>query len=210
MTSRRTSPIAASAPDLIGPTSILEWPTSLTPSRRARRARPFAHVRLEVDLTPEVVREPAVPVLRQVEAFLREREVVEVGDLLRLTARLLHALASAGFSRVDHWEVEPGGWLPLPEPGHTTLAEPVGHLLRALQSDAWNRIAGARAFSLRLSGTVPFRADAVVRRVHRERVPSLSLDLRGKVAPTQVQDLVGAMRERLPVLRSRIAAYSYA
>jgi hypothetical protein len=144
------------------------------------------------------------------EALLREREVVEVGDLLLLTARLLHSLSADGFSRVDHWEVEPGGWLPLPEPVHERIVEPVGHLLRALKSGAWERIADARAFSMRLSGRGDLRADATVRRLHRERTSSISLDLWGRLTSRDVRDVVGSLRERLPVLRSRVTAYSYA
>ena len=41
--------------------------------------------------------------------MFREREVVEVEGLFRLVARMLQALAPQGFTRVDHWEVHPGG-----------------------------------------------------------------------------------------------------
>jgi len=143
------------------------------------------------------------------EALIREREVVEIGDLLRLAAGALHALASQGFSRVDHWEVQPGGWLPLPEPSHPRIIEPVGHMQRALRDDRWQHLGSARSFAVRLSGTIPFRADVVVRRIHRERVHSVSLDLWGKVTATNVRDVVSALRGRLPVLRSQVTAFSY-
>lgn len=199
-----------SAPDLTGPVSIVDWPTQLAGPGRARRRRPFAHVHLDIDLQPEIVREPRWPVVRQMEALLREREIVEVGDLLRLEARLLHGLAAVGFTRVDHWEVEPGGWLPLPEPSHEQLIEPVGHLLRALRSDAWRRLAEARAFSVRLSGPPTYRLDATARRLHRERLSTVSLDLRGRAFPRDVVLLVGSLHQRLPVLRSRVTAFAYA
>jgi len=154
----------------------------------------------------EILREPGLPVFRQLEALIREREVVEIGDLLRLSAEALHALASQGFSRVDHWETQPGGWLPLPEPSHPQLIEPVGHMLRALQHDRWKRLGEARSFAVRLSGAGPNRADLVVRRVHRERLHSISLDLHGKWTTTSVRDLVGALRRRLPVLRSEVTS----
>ena len=204
----RTPAPALSAPDLIGPTSILSWGPGLAPSRRARRPRVFSHVRLEIDLQPERVREPSLPVLRQIEALLREREVVEIGDVLRLTAQLLHALASEGFTRVDHWEASPGGWLPLPEPSHEGRIEPVGHLERALQSEAWRTLATARSFSVRLSGRAPIRADVTVRRVHRERTASLSLELWGTCPTRTVQEIAGSIRARLPVLRSRVTGFT--
>ncbi len=198
-----------SAPDLTGPTSILEWPLVGTPSRGRRRARPFTHVHLEVDLHPDVVRDGGLPVFRQMEALIRERQVVEIGDLLRLVGEALHALASVGFSRVDHWEVEPGGWLPLPEATHPGIVEPVGHMLRALKDDRWKQVGGARSFSVRLSGRLKFRADLTVRRVHRERRHSVSLDLRGTLRPSDVKDVAGALRTRLPVLRSQVTEYAY-
>jgi hypothetical protein len=203
----RLPPYGLSAPDLTGPTSIVLWPTAATPSRGRPRPRAFAHVHLEVDLEPEVVREPGLPVFRQLEALIREREVVEIGDLLRLTAEALHALSSRGFSRVDHWETQPGGWLPLPEPSHPQIIEPVGHMLRALKNDRWKGLAGARSFAVRLSGAGPNRADVVVRRIHRERTHSISLDLYGRWSTTAVRDLVGALRRRLPVLHSEVTAF---
>lgn len=198
-----------SAPGLSGPTSIVDWPVVRTPSRGKARVRPYRHVHLEVDLEPELVREPGLPLLRQMEALIRERQVVEIGDLLRLTGLALHALAGEGFSRVDHWETQPGGWLPLPEPSHPRIIEPVGHLLRALRSDRWQHLADARSFAVRLSGRGPFRADLIVRRIHRERLHSVSLDLWGKVTSRDVRDVVAALRTRLPVLRSQVTSYSY-
>ena len=206
----RAPTVPLSAPDLVGPTSILSWAPGLAPSHKGRRPRVFSHVRVEIDLQAERVREPGLPVFRQIEALLRERQVIEVGDVLRLTAQLLHALASEGFTRVDHWEATPGGWLPLPEPGHEGRIEPVGHLERALQSEAWRTLALARSFAVRLSGRAPIRADLTVRRVHRERTPSISLELWGTCAMRTVHDIVGAIRARLPVLRSRVTEYTEA
>jgi hypothetical protein len=166
-------------------------------------------VRLEVDLRHEAYSEPGIPVLREFERLLRERSVVERGDLLRMSAATLHAFSSRGFSRVDHWEVVPGGWLPLPEPTHVRLAEPVGHLVRALRSAQWRRLATAREFSVRLSGHSKIRADLVVRRVHRERGHSVTIDLRGWIAPRELEALTRAIREQLPVLRTTLSEYAY-
>lgn len=198
-----------SAPDLTGPTSILDWPTAFAGPSRKRRARPFGFVRLEIDLRHERIDEPSVPVLRQFEQLLREREVVGPADLLRLSAAALHGFSARGFSRVDHWEVQPGGWLPLPEPTHASLAEPVGHLLRALGSPEWQPRANAREFSVRLSGHPKIRADLSVRRVHRERGHSVTIDLRGWITRADLEGLVRALRERLPVLRSSVTEVGY-
>lgn len=199
-----------SAPDLTGPISFLDWPLAAAGTRRHRRnTRPFGHVRLAIDLRHEHLQEPTIPVLQQFERLLRERSVVEPGDLMRLSAGALHAFSARGFSRVDHWEVDPGGWLALPEPTHASLAEPVGHLLRALQSSEWERLAGARGFTVRLSGHPKIRADLEVRRVHRERRHSITIDLRGWIAEQELTGLIRALRERLPVLRSAVTEFSY-
>lgn len=202
-------PVPISAPDVTGPVSILNWPIATTASGRAPR-RPFAHVRLEVDLQPEIVRSPPGAVFDRLEALLREREVVEIGDLLRLTGRALHAFAGLGFRRVDHWEVEPGGWLPLPEATHADRFEPLGHLLRALEDPGWSGLAARRAFAVRLSGPADLRADLVVRRLHRERRHSLTVELRGTFPKSTVRDVADALSRRLPVLRTQVAEYAYA
>jgi hypothetical protein len=201
--------LPSSAPDLTGPVSLLDWPTAAAGTRRHRRPRAMSHVQLTVDLRHERYDEPTVPVLRQFEQLFRERTVVEQADLLRLAAAALHAFASQGFNRVDHWEMTPGGWMPLPEPTHRTLAEPVGHLLRALSSEAWQPHANAREFAVRLSGPPKLRADLIVRRVHRERGHSLSVELRGTIVERDVLGLVRALRERVPVLRSRVESFQY-
>ncbi|HTZ61616.1 MAG TPA: hypothetical protein VMC82_03110 [Thermoplasmata archaeon] len=199
-----------SAPDLTGPTSFLDWPVALAGPSRGRKPRPFAHVHLEIDLRHERLEEPSVPLLLQFERLLREREVVVPADLLRLSAAALHACSERGFARVDHWEIEPGGWLPLPEPTHASLAEPLSHLVRALSSPEWRRFAAAREFSVRMSGPQSYRADLRVRRIHRERIHSMTIDLRGTITPLDVERLVRALRERLPVLRSAVTEYAYA
>jgi hypothetical protein len=202
------TPFPLSAPDLTGPTSILEWPLTLA-GRTRRKARPFGRVLVEIDLRHERLDEPNVPVLRQFERLLREREVIGPVDLLRLSAAALHGFTAQGFRQVDHWELTPGGWLPLPEPTHKSLAEPVGHLIRALGSAEWERFAAAREFSVRLSGHPKMRADLRVRRVHRERGHSVSVDLRGWVTVKDLEGLVRALRERLPILRSAVTEIEY-
>jgi hypothetical protein len=170
----------------------------------------MSHVVLEIDLRHERFDAPTIPLLQQFERLFHERSVVEQADLLRLVAGTLHAFSARGYNRVDHWEMTPGGWLPLPEPTHRTLAEPVGHLLRALASDAWQPHANAREFAVRLSGTPKSRADLIVRRIHRERGHSISIELRGIVTERELTALIRALRERVPLLRSRVATFQYA
>jgi hypothetical protein len=176
-------------------------------TRAGGPAPKLGFVRLELDLVHEAFRRQGLPFVQRLESVFREREVVEVEGLLRLTAAVLHALAVRGFSRVDHWEVRPGGWLPLPEPAHEQLTEPVGHLLNALRSEAWKRVANARAFALRLSGSGDLRADVTVRRVHRERGHAITLELFGPISEREVEAIVRELREDLAVARvQRVAA----
>lgn len=179
-------------------------------SSRRRRDRLYSHVHLEVDLAPEPPNPAGVPPLEQLVAFLREKKVVERGTLVLMAAATLHALAVRRFRRVDHWEVSPGGWLPPPRPGtDPDASEPVGDLLATLESGAWSAVGSARSFSARLSDLSGARIDVTVRRVHRERRHALSLDLWGSWTKAAVQDLVGSISERLPVVHSRMTKFQY-
>lgn len=202
-------PTPISAPDLTGPVSFVNWPIVAAGRGRRRAARPFAFVHLDLDLRHEHIAATTIPLLGGLEGLFRERSVVEHDDLLRLSALALHAFAERGFKRVDHWEVEPGGWLPLPEATHASLAEPVGHLLKALNSEAWKPFAEARTFSVRLSGPSRMRADLEVHRVHRERGHSISTDLRGTISPRDLEGVVRALRLRLPVLRVTVGSFEH-
>lgn len=159
---------------------------------------------MELDLPHELLQPSFVPVVRQIEAFLREQEVEEQGNFLRRVADLLDELGGLGFSRVDHWEVEPGGWLPLPEPTHAGKYEPVGHLARALRSPAWGYLAQARGFAVRLTSNAGRRADARLRRLHRERDHSITLDLWGSPGREELLRIVGRLRERFSPLKVRV------
>jgi hypothetical protein len=159
---------------------------------------------VELDLRHELLAPSRLPLLRSLEGLVGERPVEETENLLELTAGLLHGLGEAGLRRVDHWEVEPGGWLALPEPVHPGTQEPIGHLRSALASPAWARISGAHTFSVRLSDGEGRRADATIRRWHRERAHSLSLGLYGGWREADVRRLLGTLRGDLPVLRARV------
>ncbi|HUJ78218.1 MAG TPA: hypothetical protein VLX64_04335 [Thermoplasmata archaeon] len=180
--------------------------TGRTPHPRTRHQgeATYSHLRVEIDLAHEVLAPNGLEFLGEIRAFLRDRNVEESESLLDLAAAMLHALKECGFSRVDHWEVEPGGWLPLPEAVHPGIEEPVGHLLKALASDRWQELATATAFSVRLSGTGDQRADAILRRRHREREHSLTLELRGHIPSYDAHRIVHTLRARLAVLRSQV------
>jgi hypothetical protein len=208
--SRRPALRAHSAPDLIGPVSILNWPVASGPGTRHRRPRPFTHVRLEVDLVPGMERESRLPILRQIEEALNESEIVEEGDLLRLVAGLLHSVAVAGYRRVDHWEVRPGGWLSFAPTPRGPQVEPVGQLVRALQLDQWKPVAGAKEFAGRLSSTHGIRLAFVLRRVHRARRHSISIELTGVFRKREVDALLDAIRSRMPVMRAELAEFARA
>ena len=162
-------------------------------------------VRVELDLPHERLQPSPVPLLRQIESFLREQEVEEEGSLVRRAAALLDELGELGFSTVDHWEVDPGGWLPLPERTHRGRVEPVGHLVRALGSPAWAYLAEARAFRVRLSSDDGRRLDADVRHVHRERQHSITLDLWGPPGSKELHRLVDRLRRRFSPLQVRLS-----
>src|SRR5580658_3079079 len=102
-------PEALSAPDLIGPVSIVRQPTDGPRSNRRRRNRPYRHVHLEVDLASDRTRAGDPSFWTKWADALSQKEIVENADLVVLTLGTLHALASLRFRRVDHWEVSPGG-----------------------------------------------------------------------------------------------------
>jgi len=168
-------------------------------------AKRFSSARIEFDLRHELLTGTRIPLVWQIEALLREREVEEHESLVRLAAGALHALSRLGYRRGDHWEVEPGGWLPLPERTHPGLVEPVGHLIRALASERWSALSKARRFSVRLSAADGRRADAILRRIHREQDHTLTLELWGKVTPHEIRRTVNAVRRGLSVVRARVS-----
>jgi hypothetical protein len=179
-------------------------------SNRRSRNRPYSHVHLEVDLAPKPPNPAGVPPLEQVAGFLNEKKIVERGTLIMMAAATLHALSARRFRRVDHWEISPGGWLPPPKPGtDPDASEPVGDLLAALESGAWSSGGSSRSFSARLSDLSGARVDVTVRRVHRERRHALTIDLWGSWTKESIQDLVGSISTRLPVIRSRMTKFQY-
>ncbi|MGA7923696.1 MAG: hypothetical protein WCA77_06950 [Thermoplasmata archaeon] len=179
-------------------------------SARRHRNRPFRHVRLEVDLAPEPLDPSEVPVLEQLAGILKERKVVEQGNLIQLAAATLHALAARRFRRVEEWKFSPGAWLLPPSPDGVEPGEPVGDLLKGLEKADPASLGAARSFTARVTDLSGSHVDVTVRRVHRQRAHAMTLDLWGSWAKASVQDLRGSIAERLPVVHSRVAKYQYA
>jgi len=177
--------------------------TPRRPPGRRRGPTVTEYSRIDIDLVREAYQRSNPNLVSRLESLFGEREVVEVEGLLGIVASVLRALASQGFSRVDHWEARPGGWLPLPEPAHERLEEPVGHLLHALRSDAWKKVGGARSFAARLSGARAIRADVTVRRVHRERAHAVTVELFGPTSSRDLQGIERSLRGELTVARLR-------
>jgi hypothetical protein len=196
---RARAPRPAAAPPV-------EWPNEVPGFARGRRTDRYRRVQLELDVEHERYRPEPVALLAPLTSLLHEREVEDAEDLLTMTAQVLRAFSAAGFRQVDHWEVRPGGWLPLPEAAHPRLAEPVAHLLRALSAASWAPVGGARQFAARLSGPERLRLDLVVRRVHRERVHAVSADLWGRITRGAVEDLVVQVHDQLPLVRAEVTA----
>lgn len=178
----------------------------LRPARGRRRdGAAETRVRIELDLPHELLRPSIVPVVRQIEAILREQQVEEQENLLVRVGELLDVLGGLGYTRVDHWEAEPGGWLPLPEATHAGRYEPVGHLVNALKSPAWWPVALGRGFGVRLSSPEGRRLDARVLHWHREREHSVTVDLWGPPAAAELRRVTEALRRRLSPLKVRLS-----
>jgi hypothetical protein len=206
---RETEP-ALAAPGL---ERLLSTPATLLPGsrlKRRQRSRPYRHVHLEVDLAASMPDATAIPAMERLAALVKEQKVVERGTLLALSVATLHAMSARGFRRVDHWEIDPGGWIAPPRArGGSDTLEPVGELLDALESGIGSSIGLARSFSARLSDTAGNRADVTVRRVHRARRHSLMVDLWGTWTKPMVRDLEASLAQRLPVVRTSTTRFEY-
>jgi len=200
-----------SAPDLIGPISIVNQPVSGPRSARRRKNRPYAHVRLDVELQPGPIGKSALPALQRLEQILGVRPIHEAAGLLRLAGGTLHAFSARGFRTVDHWELSPGGPLPVPpRSARPRKEETLGHLAKAVESDESGAFARARSLSVRVSDFHGNHAEVTVRQVHRQHRAAISLDLRGFWTREDLDGLKGALSERVPVLRSTVSKFQYA
>lgn len=179
-------------------------------SVRRRRNLPYAHVRLEFDLSSHETKSRGEPLLDRLGRALQENQAGVGGTLIAFAAATVHALAACGLRRVDHWEISPGGWLPLPSHSKSKdEPEPVGQLVRTLEGRGWSSLSSARSFSARLSDFKGGRVDVRLRRSRLEPRYALTLDLWGTWTQQDVHDVEGAMAERIPVVHVSMTKYQY-
>lgn len=202
-------PIALSAPDLIGPVSILNEPVSGPRTSRRARSRPYCHAHLEIDLSSGAPLKGDDSHLHRLGHDLSKARLSEASDLVLLAVGTLHALSARRFRQIDHWEISPGGWLPLPAGRPRRGSEqPMGVLLGTLEDEAWSPLTKARSFSARLSDQQGHRVDLVVRRERQRH--AISLDLRGVWTRDMIHDLVGSLGQRVPLAQSTLTKFQYA
>jgi hypothetical protein len=163
---------------------------------------------LELDLHHERLVNGPLRVVEAMEGLLRERPVEEQIGLLELGSGLLRALTDAGYSRAERWSIDPGGWVALPEDPHRGSEEPIAHLLHALKDERWKRFDVADGFHVTVTAPDGRIATAVIRRYHRERGHTVSIELPGRRASrAEGEELVRAVRAHLPVLRARALGF---
>jgi len=140
---------------------------------------------------------------------MSQAQIAQTPDLVLLAVGTLHALSARRFRQVDHWEVSPGGWLPLPmEKSRRGSNEPVGDLLAVLEGDGASPLLKARSFAARLSDQQGHRVDVVVRRAQRRH--AISLDLNGVWTRDTIHDLLGSVAQRVPVAQTTLTKFRYA
>lgn len=192
-------PWIGSAPDVVGPVSLLNWPVVAAGRRPRGPQRPFRHVRLEIDLAPD----PAAPspnvLLRPLEHALGELPVRERGSLAELARAVLHGFSAAGYQGVTSWKAGRIGSPARPDREAASPPRRVGEVLTDLSGRTDPSLGRARQFSARLRGTGDRRAVVVLRRIHRERRHSLTVDLSGTFQREEVHALVAALHRHLPV-----------
>ena len=198
-------PMPLSAPDLIGPVSIVNWPTSGASQRRKGPPRPFRHALLEIRLQSPTVQPPKNALLRGLEEAFRSRPVVEAGSFGRRAVATLHGFSARGYRSVVHWETHPPDRIASPGEGE----EPISTLLTSLSKDGGPGLAGASTFRAVLADTSGNRADITLRRIHREGRPGIILEMTGSIPPAELHGLVGALVQRLPIKSSHLVRYAY-
>jgi hypothetical protein len=200
----RTSP-PHSAPDLIGPGSILDWATS-APSQA--HARPFLHLHLEIDLAGGQIVDVPFAHLEALRNVLHARHVVESEDLLVLVGQALSGLGAVGLEKVRSWELLPAESIPLPPQGDHLGGEALGSILRELRAESVDALRKATGFHALLRGADGNVAEVTLRRDHSRRVHALSLDLSGSYTRDQLKHLLTALSQRLPVRHAAVTKFA--
>ncbi len=168
-----------------------------------------APARVEVDLHHERLVTGPVGFVNALEGLVRERPVEEQLGLVELAVGLLHALSDAGYTRAERWTIDPVGWVALPEAPHRGSEEPLAHLVRAFVEGGWKRFDPSEGFHVTALAPDGRLASAALRRFHRERGHTVTIELPGRRATHQEgEELVKAVRSRLPVVRVRALGFA--
>lgn len=200
-----------SSPDVIGgPFMVTQPPISGPRELRRRKNRPFSHLHYEIDLAADAGEPVKHPWFSELKVVLEHQKIEEGAEIVHMVAAVLHGMSARRFKWIDHWEVHPGGWLPLPDRKNRDAGEePVGVLLSALERDDCPPVAKAHEFSVRLSDHQGDRADVVVRRPPHLGHHGITLDLWGKWTGESAEDVVAAIHSRLPLNHATLTKYQY-
>lgn len=196
-------PIPLSAPDLVGPWSVVNWSAGI-PSHRHRLV--FHHAHLEVDLKGRIPVDTGVG--KRLLRLVGEEWVSESLGLYVLVSSVLSAVSRSGLRFVESWSLVPGGLLPVPEGGIPPGGEAVGHALKELRKVDPEALQQATGFHARLGGAPGFVADITLYRVHRARRHALTLDLWGTIPRANLESMLTDLRASLPVSQAKLTRYS--
>lgn len=197
------SPPPLAAPGLSGSSSILSQPLTRPSGHRSHRTRAYRAILVEAEVSPHAPATEQETWRHEIEEWLGARKLRSSGELLRSVAGTLHAMASIGLKWVDHWEVTPGGWLPLPRSSRGPQVSS-RDLLDAFEGDQEESLRRARALKLRLSGPTGFRVDAEIHRARLRSGTFIRLGFAGHIPSDQLSHILDALRSRLPVSRTTV------
>jgi hypothetical protein len=202
---------ALAAPGLIGPMSIEKPPMGGPRSSRRSRNRPYAHVRLEVDIDPGPTAGGDEPARARRKGATSTRHAGTPETFLGLAVEMLHALASRQFRRVDSWVVRPEGAIVAPESKPESEGEvALGDLITSMEAAAKEPGRIGRSFRANVSDLEGNHVELALHHAILARTSKLQLDLTGKWTKLTVHALEGAIKDRLPVTRSEMVKYRYA
>lgn len=200
----------ASAPDVVGPVSILNQPVVGPRENRRRRDRPYGHVQYVLDLALQPGKPIDHPTAQSLQKTMDKKQIEAGSDFVHLVAALLHALSARRFKWIDHWEAGSAGWLPIPtHKDGASGVESVGQLEETIASGSWAPGEKADSFSARLTDHAGGRVDLVVRAHPHLFHHSLTIDLWGKWTKSSADELIGSVASRVPVKEAKMTKYAY-